>query len=335
MSISKMLPTIGLVGVMALIVTPVAVALLKMGPAQGSTVQPQTKPKPAAKPAKLAGFDGDRAYEYLAEQCKLGPRISGSDANRALRDRMVAHFESVGAQVKRQRFEGPHPVSAAAVEMENIVASWHPERNRRVVIGAHFDTRPHPDRETNPRKKTATFLGANDGASGVAVLMELGNMLGDLKTTLGVDLVAFDGEELIYDDKGDYFLGSRYFAEEYRRAGGQSRYVAGFVLDMVGGDPIAIYPDSEGYRQNPQLVEEIWDVAGRLKATAFKSFKSNRKFYDVSDDHLSLLDVGIPAIDIIDFSYKHWHLASDTADKCSAASLAQTGGVLAEWLRGK
>jgi Zn-dependent M28 family amino/carboxypeptidase len=180
------------------------------------------------------------------------------------------------------------------------------------------------------------FLGANDGGSGIAVLMELANMLPNLKTSLGVDLAAFDAEELIIDKKGEYFLGSKVFAEEYRRksgaGGGQARYVAGIVVDLVGGDPLAIYPDREGYRQNPQLVEEIWAIAGRLKATGFKR---GNKFYDVSDDHLPLIEVGIPAIDIIDFSYKHWHLASDTADKCSAVSLAQVGGVVAEWLRGK
>jgi hypothetical protein len=333
MSVTKLLPTAGLVAVMALIVTPVAVALFNMSsPAQRPAVAQQKQTKAAAKPTELAGFDGARAYEYLVDQCRLGPRISGSEANRTLRDRLSDHFAGHGAQVKRQRFEARHPLTNEIVELENIVASWHPDRTQRVVIGAHFDTRPHPDKETNPRRKTATFLGANDGASGVAALMELAHMLTDLKTSLGVDLVAFDGEELVFEDKGAYFLGSTHFAKEYRRSGGKTRYEAGLVLDMVGGEPLAILPDREGFRQNPNLVEEIWEVAGRLKASGFKT---GHKFYDVTDDHIPLLDAGIPAIDIIDFSYKHWHLASDMPDKCSAASLAQVGGVVAEWLRGK
>jgi hypothetical protein len=331
MSVTKMLPTAGLVAVMAAIVTPVAIALFKMSsPAQSSTVTKQAR-KGTSKPTKLADFDGERAYGYLVEQCKLGPRISGTEANRALRDRMAQHFASLGAQVRRQTFQVRHPLTSDAVEMENIVGSWHSDRTRRVVIGAHFDTRPRPDKETNPRKKMAIFLGANDGASGIAVLMELAHMLQELKTSLGVDLVAFDGEELVYDETGEYFHGSRQFADEYRRSGGQARYVAGIVVDLVGGDPLAIFPDREGYRQNPWLVQEIWDVAKRLRVGSFKT----GRFYDVSDDHLPLLEVGIPAIDIIDFSYKHWHLASDTADKCSATSLAQVGGVVAEWLRSK
>jgi hypothetical protein len=321
---------------MALVITPVTLALMNMSSPTRRSSSNQQKQAKAGKQSEVAGFDGARAYTYLVEQSKLGPRISGTEANQKLRDRMAQHFKDCGGEVTRQPFEAPHPITGNPVAMENIVGSWNTDQPRRVVIGAHFDTRPNPDEETNPRRKNMVFLGANDGGSGIAVLMELANMLPNLKTSLGVDLAAFDAEELIIDKKGEYFLGSKVFAEEYRRksgaGGGQARYVAGIVVDLVGGDPLAIYPDREGYRQNPQLVEEIWAIAGRLKATGFKR---GNKFYDVSDDHLPLIEVGIPAIDIIDFSYKHWHLASDTADKCSAASLAQVGGVVAEWLRGK
>ena len=148
---------------------------------------------------------------------------------------MAVHFAGLDAEVKLQPFEALHPLTGEPVEMENVMAIWHPERKRRVVIGAHFDTRPHPDKETNPKKKAEPFLGANDGASGVAVLMELAHHLQELKTDVGVDLVAFDGEELVYDDKGEYFLGSKHFAEQYTKSGRPARYVAGVVVDMVGG----------------------------------------------------------------------------------------------------
>jgi len=334
MSLARILPTAVLVGVMALVITPVAVALFKMGP-QSQSSSSAKKSATTAKPAKLAGFDGDRAYEYLVEQCKIGTRISGTDGNRMLRKRIAEHFEAQGATVTLQTFEVRHPLSGEPVEMENVVASWFPDRTKRVVIGAHFDTRPRPDKESTAKKRALPFLGANDGASGIAVLMELANMMKDLKTSVGVDLVAFDGEELVWDDggklSGEYFEGSKQFAEQYRKSAGQSRYVAGIVVDMVGGNNLKILPDVRGKRENPQLVQEIWSTARKLKATGFRTDGS----YDVQDDHFPLLDVGIPAIDIIDFNYKHWHLASDTADKCSAASLAQAGGVVAEWLRGK
>lgn len=337
MSLARMLPTSALVGVMALVLTPVAVALFKMGP-QPQSSSSQKKSTTSTKPVELAGFKGERAYEYLVEQCKIGPRISGTDGNRALRKRMAEHFESQGAKVTLQTFVIPHPQTGEPVEMENVVASWFPDRKNRVVIGAHFDTRPRPDKESTPKKRAQTFLGANDGASGVAVLMELANMMKDLKTTVGVDLVAFDGEELVWEEggkkSGEFFEGSTHFAQQYRQAqksGSQSRYIAGVVVDMVGGNVLRILPDERGKREAPQLVQEVWSVARRLKANGF-GYDGD---YDVSDDHWPLLDVGIPAIDIIDFNYKHWHLASDTADKCSAASLAQVGGVVAEWLRGK
>lgn len=330
MSLARMIPTAAFIGLLALVIAPVAVSLRMMSSHSQNSSSTQ-KSAVAAKATTLAGFDGERAYKYLVEQCDIGTRISGSDGNRTLRRRMAEHFESQGAKVTLQPFEARHPLNGQAVEMENVVAAWHPERNQRVVIGAHFDTRPHPDKEVTAKKKAEPFLGANDGASGIALLMELAHQLKDLKTSVAVDLVAFDGEELVYDDRGEYFLGSKHFAAQYRKAGGQARYVAGIVLDMVGGKSLEIFPDREGDHQFPQLRQEIWATAKRLKATGFKT----GKWYDVSDDHIPLIEVGIPAIDIIDFSYRHWHLASDTADKCSAASLAQVGGVLAEWLRGK
>lgn len=330
MSFSRLLPTAILVGLTALISTPLVLAV-RMSQEPSRSAPPQKKSASPEKPATFAGFDGTRAFEYLVEQCQLGPRISGGDANQKLRKRMAEHFEGVGAKVTRQTFTIRHPVTGEAVVMENIVASFYPERKRRVVIGAHFDTRPHADKETDPRKKLATFLGANDGASGVAVLMELGNMMKDLiKTNVGVDLVAFDGEELVYNSDDEYFYGSKHFAAEYKKRGGQMKYLAGLVLDMVGGKSLSIYPDRESDRQAPELNRAIWDIARRLHATGFKT----GKHYDVTDDHLALLDAGIPTIDIIDFDYKHWHLASDTADKCLPASLSQVGGVVAEWLRG-
>ncbi len=361
MGIARVLPTIALVGVMVLVVAPVVVAFRGMrskpeflapssnspnnsgvgsetetaAPAEGQGATSTKKGSQAAKVTKLVGFDGDRAYEYLVDQVKIGTRISGTEGNRTLRKRMAEHFAGQGAKVTLQKFEVRHPLNGEPVEMENVVASWNADRPRRVVIGAHFDTRPRADKEPTAKKRAEPFYGANDGGSGIAVLMELANLMQDIKTSVGVDLVAFDGEELVWDENGDvageYFHGSKHFAEQYRNARGPVPYVAGFVVDMVGGEPLRIYPDKEGNRRAGHLVQEIWAIARRLKATGFKT----GQFYDVSDDHWPLLEVGIPAIDIIDFSYKHWHLTSDTADKCSAASLAQVGGVVAEWLRGK
>lgn len=327
MSLTRFRPTAS--GVSGLLLASILVAVYMMtSPVTQKTGSPKS---PAGRVTTLAGFDGDRAYRYLVEQCEIGPRISGTEGNRKLRRLMQEHFTRLGGEVALQQFTTRHPLTGDVVELENVVAAWHADRRNRVVIGAHFDTRPMADKETNSQRRAQPFLGANDGASGVAVLMELAHMLSDLKTTVGVDLVAFDAEELVYDEVGDYFLGSSHFADLYRKRTGPERYVAGFVVDMVGDRTLEILPDAEGQRQSPKLVDEVWKLARKLGATGFKT----RGQYDVRDDHIPLMAAGIDAIDIIDFNYPHWHRITDTPDKCSAVSLAQVGGVLAEWLRQK
>jgi glutaminyl-peptide cyclotransferase len=284
-----------------------------------------------------APIDGVRAYDYLKQICALGPRPAGSAANTEQRKLVAEHFKKTGAVVREQPFSAQDPLSGAPVAMVNLIGSWFPDRTDRVVIGAHYDTRPYPDREPDPRKRHAPFLGANDGASGVALLMEMANHMSETHTPWGVDLVLFDGEELVYDQTGDYFLGSKEFGRVYqadRRAGTggagktQMRYVWGIVLDMVGDRNLTI--DQEGYSLTlaPALVRDVWSVAQKLKAKGFR----NRAGQSVSDDHLPLNDAGIPTIDIIDFEYKYWHTAGDLPEQCSAASLAEVGRVVTAWL---
>ena len=321
-----MLPAaIALTGLLAV---PVVVALHMMAEPT-SPDQPRFGIRSRAQ--VLAGFDGERAYGYLVEQCKLGPRRSGTEANLQLRRRIAEHFKSCGAKVEVQSFSVPHPTTGEAVEMANVLGRWFPERSERVLIAAHFDTRPHPDNETNPRRRKLPFVGANDGASGVAVLMELAHMIPELGTRAGVDLVAFDGEELVYGQVGEYFLGSRYFAEQYHKTSTDDGlgYLAAIVVDMVGGNRLQLKPDRLSLEHSADLVREVWDVARRLRVRAFR----DRGGYDIRDDHEPLIEAGIRAIDIIDFDYMHWHLASDTPNQCSARSLAWVGGVVAEWLR--
>jgi len=203
------------------------------------------------------------------------------------------------------------------------------------VIAAHYDTRPRPDEENDPDRLNLPFIGANDGASGVALLMELAHHLTELAPPVGVDLVLFDGEELVYGNnpgEGDYFLGSEYFAQVYadqvknRRT--PVRYVAGIVLDMVGGKNLQINQEPNSLRHASSLVSEVWAIASRIQARSFR-FRVGR---EVRDDHLALNEVGIPAIDIIDFDYPYWHKADDVPQNCSAESLGEVGRVVVTWL---
>jgi hypothetical protein len=289
----------------------------------------------AAMLASPAPIDGKRAYGYLKQICEIGPRIAGSEANTQQRKLVAEHFTKMGAKVTEQPFTAQHPLTGERVSMANLVGSWYPDRIHRIVIGAHYDTRPHPDQEEDPARQKLPFLGANDGASGVALLMEIAHHLGDLKTTWGVDLVLFDGEELVYGNDhsiDDYFLGSkefrRVYIEQVDRRRTNKRYEKGMVLDMVGGRDLKIKQEPNSVLLAPEIVREVWTVARQLNARSFHTDEGR----EVRDDHLPLNNAGIPTIDLIDFDYPFWHKADDLPKNCSAESLAEVGRVVTAWL---
>ena len=275
-------------------------------------------------------FDGQRAYDYLKKICQLGPRPSGSKAMDAQRQYLTTHFERLGAKVTRQEFRANHPLDGSAVDMVNLIVQWHPDRKERILLGAHYDTRPYPDRD--PTRPRGTFVGASDGASGVALLMELGRKMPDLAGKYGVDFVLFDGEELVFSERGDYCLGSKLFAERYVAEPPPYRYRQGVVLDMIGDADLQLYEEvnSMQWPETRAIVEAIWSTAKKLGVREFIP----RPRHAVSDDHLPLCTIAkIPVCDVIDFDYTHWHTEGDTADKCSALSLAKVGWVMHEWLK--
>jgi glutaminyl-peptide cyclotransferase len=283
---------------------------------------------PAAR--KAGDFDGERAIKYLKYICELGPRISGSEGMKAQQIILRKHFEALGAKVTLQEFDGKQPSRDQSVKMANMIVSWHPEKTKRVMICGHYDTRPIADQETNIRDWRKPFVSANDGTSTVAFLMEMGNLMKNLKTEIGVDFVFFDGEEYINDRvKDKFFLGSDYFASEYKKNRGGPKYQAAILLDLFAqiGATYAIEENSRFYAGD--LVEEFWKVAAKEGVKAF----INEGGPQVQDDHLALNKVGIPAIDIIDFDYDHWHRLSDTPDKCSPESMANVAKVIVAWLQ--
>ena len=231
-----------------------------------------------------------------------------------------------------------HPQTGERTTLANLIITWHPERKERILLAAHYDTRPFPDRdEKNPR---GLFVGANDGASGVAVLCELGRQMPKLESRYGVDFVLFDGEELIYTDRDDYFLGSKHFAKEYVANPQGHRYTQGALLDMVGDASLQIYYEQNSitWANTRPVVQSIWKTARRLGVSEFIP----RIGHLVRDDHLAIHDdAGIPMCDIIDFDYPHpaakrsyWHTTDDVPANCSALSLAKVGWVVSEWLKG-
>ncbi len=289
-------------------------------------------PPRAASRLKLGDipFNGTRAYGYLKELCAIGPRFSGSPGMEAQQKLLADYFQKLGATVRWQEFRYRNPRTGSPVNIANLLVHWHPQRKERVLLCAHYDTRPFPDRD--PQNPQGRFVGANDGASGVAILMELGRSMPSLNGTLGVDFVLFDGEELVYNENDPYFLGSELFARDYVAEPPGYKYRWAVLLDMVGDAHLQILQErnSISWPDSQPLVSDLWNTARRLGVGEFIA----RPGHEIRDDHLNLHNTaGIPSCDLIDFDYPFWHTAGDTPDKCSALSLAKVGWVLEEWLK--
>ncbi len=302
------------------------------------TGKEKEKEKPSEFAANRSGvaFDAKRAMGYLKSVCDIGPRISGTEGMKKQQELIEKHFKGLDAKVTYQKFKASQVSRRRPTEMANLIVSFHPDRERRVILCSHYDTRPIADQEDDRRNWEKPFVSANDGGSGVALLMELGNHMKDLDTKVGVDFVFFDGEEYIFDSRSDhYFFGSQEFADEYKKGKGKSKYVAAILLDMVAGKDINFPAEGHSLTSAGALIDSVWGVARELKVKAFEQDVGP----SVEDDHVPLNKAGIPAIDIIDlsgggnvFNYPHWHKLSDTPENCSGDSMAQVARVLSVWL---
>ena len=279
-------------------------------------------------------FDGEKAFQHLEQQCEFGPRVPGSAAHQRCGDYLMAQLGTYADQVREQRFEYRDKRDTSQVYSgRNIVASFNmnPAKKYRIMLSAHWDTRPFADQDPDSNNHVRPVPGANDGASGVAVLLEMARLLEKKAPDFGVDIVLFDledlgepGAALESDTLNPYCLGSQHFAANL--GGYRPRY--GILLDMIGDADLRI--PIEGYSQNnaPHIVRKIWQAARKVGASAFVDDVSE----PVVDDHVPFLQQGIPVIDLIDFDYPYWHTLADTPDKCSPTSLQQVGDVLVEIL---
>jgi|GEM_PF-520681 len=301
----------------------------------GEAAAAQIIPAAGPKTLKDIPFDGAKAYEYLKEICAIGPRVSATEGMAKQQKLITAHFEKLGAKVTRQEFMVRHPQTSEVVALANLVITWHPDKKERILFCTHYDTRPFPDRD--PRNPKGVFLGANDGGSGVALLMELGKQMPQLTSPYGVDFVLFDGEELIFERDApidNYFLGAKHFAKEYAVNNLGYKYKWGILLDMVAGAALDLPVEATtwDFVAARPLVEQIWGTAKKLGVREFRDQLGEIK---VEDDHIALNTIGnIPTIDIIqNFPWRYWHTVQDTPANCSALSLAKVGWVLHEWLK--
>jgi glutaminyl-peptide cyclotransferase len=286
------------------------------------------------------GLEPKRAFAYLEKICEFGPRPSGTPAIEKLQTYLIEHFKGIGATVETQEFEVRHPLDGKTVTMKNIIVRIAPELKRRVLFCTHYDTRPFPDYD--PVNPQGVFIGANDGASGPALFQEIAPQLMKMDLKVGVDLVMFDGEELIFENdgtKGEYFLGSKHFATQYASAPKEFTYEAGILLDMIADKELQLYYERHSYDFARNLVRDVWNIAAKMKIREFVQ----RTRHTVRDDHLPLNEIAkIPTIDIIDFDYprpstrgeKYWHTEKDVPANCSGESMCKVGAVLLEWVKG-
>ncbi|HET6511274.1 MAG TPA: M28 family peptidase [Candidatus Kapabacteria bacterium] len=300
----------------------------KLDPATGDTIPAVTHKEIPSKP--VPPFDEQRAYKDIEKQVAFGPRVSKTDAHK----KALAFFEqeltAAGGSVSIQRFS-EQGYNGEVLELANVLASFNPTSTERILLVAHWDSRPRADFDPDSSKHNRPIAAANDGASGVGVLLEIARQMKDNPPPIGVDILLTDGEDYgdsDVDDMDKYFLGAKHFAKN-KPQGYYPRL--GILLDLVG-DKKAVFK-KEGYSMQaaPSIVNFVWNTAKELNLKTF-----NQEIgASISDDHLPLIQAGMRVIDIIDQDLvghnttdperKYWHTHNDTMKNISAATLDEVG----------
>jgi Peptidase family M28 len=274
----------------------------------------------AAQPSKaVSGFSGTRALADVRKLVAIGPRVAGTPGAAKARDYITEQLKAAGLAVQEQAFDASTP--RGSVHMINLLAVIPgippPEAPsqvpvQRIIVAGHYDTKLF---------KEFTFVGANDGGSSAALLIELARALKPRTLPMDVELLFLDGEEAVGEWQGsDHTYGSRYYVQAAKKAGALKTIGALVLVDMIGDKDLRIMKEANS---TPWLTESVWGAASRLGRREFVGETTT-----IEDDHLEFLEEGVPAVDIIDLDYPAWHRADDTLDKLSAASLQSVGDVV-------
>lgn len=266
-------------------------------------------------------IDANRAFLLLKKQCEFGPRPPGSDAHVKTKEYLFAELKKYSTSVNLQPFTAEvdtfdDPPKKKTLHMNNIIAEFGSKHKETMLLAAHWDTRPCADKDADAENQKKPIVGANDGASGVAVLLEIARILKENPPPLRIVIILFDGED--YGKSVDQmFLGSKYFAKNM----GKWKPNYGILLDMIGDKDLQIPIEKFSWNANPDFASAIWKRAEELGLVPFQ-----RKLGQaILDDHIPLIKAGIPMVNIIDFDYPYWHTLEDTVDKCSPKSLEIVG----------
>ncbi|CAG0936144.1 Aminopeptidase YwaD [Thermoflexales bacterium] len=299
----------------ALLFVLLSIVVFSVTACTGAGIAPVASPLAPVStvPTPRPTFSGEEAYKHVIAQTDFGARPTGSEAGWKTGDYIIVQLKRSGWQVEAQEFE------YQGVKARNIIGKRG--SGPIVIVGAHYDTRRQADNDPDPVKRVEPVMGANDGASGVAVLLEMAQTLDVAQTQREIWLTFFDAEDNGSLAGWDWIVGSTYLAQQLTVTP-----TAMILLDMIGDADQQLYWD---HNSNPQLNESIWQTASELGFA--QQFIPQYK-WTMIDDHVPFAQRGIPAIDLIDFDYPYWHTTQDTADKVSPRSLERMGRTMNTWL---
>lgn len=284
----------------------------------------------------VPSFNRDSAYHFVAEQVAFGPRLPGSEAHQNCKNWLVQKFKSYGATVIEQDFQAK-TYYKKTLPATNIIAQFNPTASRRIVLAAHWDSRHIADSPLSTERKTEPILGADDGGSGTAILLEIARQLQQNKVDIGIDLILFDAEDLGESGTEDpasattWCLGSQYWARNLHAPGYRPQY--GILLDMVGSKGAQFPIEQYSQQIAPQVVSEVWQLAENL---GYSNLFPKTNGGGVTDDHYFVSTIAkFPMIDIINRSSStetgfgaHWHTQDDDMDIIDRKTLKSVGQLM-------
>ena len=300
----------------------------------------KTKVQTDNKPEKtiiVPQFSSDSAYKFVENQVNFGPRVPNTQNHALCAAYLAASLKRFGAQVTEQKMK-LQAFDGKTLDAVNIIGSFQPEKTRRVLLCAHWDTRPFADQDADPKNHDKPILGANDGASGVGILLEIARNLGKDTADIGIDIVFFDAEDYgapesakVPNSTLTWCLGSQYWSKNPHKTGYTAQF--GILLDMVGAPNATFYREQYSDYFAPNIVDKVWNKAAKL---GFSQFFINEKNGAITDDHLFVnQNINIPTIDIIHYNPSnahgfgdYWHTLNDNMQNIDKQTLNAVGATV-------